>query len=129
MSEQWFKKRVRRLIRNPDELARNVRHVFTKYARFKGLYLKDMQKTLDRTIALIRGNFVADPPNFNMYFHVNDVNGVPTYITCRGTSQLENFHRIQERIFTAANTSPEVVHYTAVDFNVLWCVVSQSREA
>ena len=60
----------------------------------------------------------------------------------RGTSQLENFHRIQERILTGAiisplllvsrnaysrvllltgaNISPEVIHYTAIDFNILW---------
>lgn len=78
-------------------------------------FLRGMRKAHSRVRELIIGGRVGDPPNYDMYFYKGavvivvgcwlsavyslcldregDVNGLPTYLTCRGTSQLESYWR------------------------------------
>jgi hypothetical protein len=61
------------------------------------LFLKEMDSAHQRALRLVDAGLLSDPANFDMYFYTRTVNGCPEYITCRGTSQLENYWRIQER--------------------------------
>ena len=101
-----------------------------------------MDSAHQRALRLVDAGLLSDPANFDMYFYTRTVNGCPEYITCRGTSQLENYWRIQERqatckpslgniklsnnrsgrIFTSANCSSETIQFALMDLNVLWNV-------
>lgn len=54
-----------------------------------------------------------------MYFEAGTRDGVPHYITSRGSSQLENFWKCQEKIFTHV-ASARVVNAALTDFVLFW---------
>lgn len=77
---------------------------------------------------LLAENRLSDPDDFDMYFYVgDDKHGLPRYLTHRGTTQLENFWKIQERIFTSPNTSPQTIQAALVDFVLLWNLLKRSK--
>ena len=56
-----------------------------------------------------------------MYINVNpDAKGLPKYITVRGTSKLEAYHRHLHAVLDGANNSPEMADALVFEFNYRW---------
>ena len=137
--DKLFSKNVRRFI--PDS-AVMLDELESLFARFKHideglrdddepvLFLKNMGAVHERALKLLRNGHVSDPEKYNMYYEVpseNPTDACPHYITARGSSQLENFWRIQERIFTSASCGAEVMECVMRDFAVLWNLTKATR--
>ena len=105
-NRKLFQSRVRRFVPTQRFLRSELERVYTKFKDIDDelqrqgddrLFLKEMDSAHQRALRLVDAGLLSDPANFDMYFYTRTVNGCPEYTTCRGTSQLENYWRTQER--------------------------------
>ena len=108
---QLVKKRIKRIVPQPDVLIQNLKQWFDKYGpnTVADLYgnKENIKKSFDAVIELVKDGFVSDNPNNAMYITLKqDRDGLNIYKSFRGTSQLESFHQSIQGYFKGFNTSP-----------------------
>lgn len=96
--ERFYLRRCRRFMPGRAEMLAEVDKVFAKYGRFDGLFLEDMDTTHNTLRNLLANGRTGDPAALNMYMYTHSADGIPHYITSRGTSQLENFWKVQASV-------------------------------
>jgi hypothetical protein len=62
------------------------------------------------------GDTLGDPIDTQLYYILDDQSPTPRYLTTRGSSQLENFWKQLEIVFTGSNMSPEMVDAAVTEF-------------
>ena len=82
----------------------------------KNCFTSDTLKHVNALVAAVRDSHLGDPSNVQLYYIVNRDSATPSYYTCRGSSQLENFWKQAEQCFSGPNTSPEVADATMLQF-------------
>ena len=66
------------------------------------LFTSDTMAKFDSMKAMIDDDILGDPLGELLYYDTNPDAAEPTFITARGSSQLENFWRLLERVCTGA---------------------------
>lgn len=74
--------------------------------------------------ALIRGGYLSDPVGFSMHIDVSRKGArLPRYITKRGNSQLEGYHRHLHKVLRdISNAGPELADIKMLSFNYQCCI-------
>lgn len=112
-NQQFFRRRVRRLIPSPKVLYERVREVYERFGNQpngpdgKPLFNKNAWYKASCVLKEIRDGFVSDPPGMNFYFHKLDNRGnnavdklgLPLYTCNRGTNDVENVHKQLTTVF------------------------------
>lgn len=70
--------------------------------------------------SLIDKGLLGDPAGENMYFLTSNEGENPTFMTKRGSGQLEAFWRSLEKICTGPMCSPETIDNAILDFVIMW---------
>eukprot|EP00884_Botryococcus_braunii_P002320 jgi/Botrbrau1/12089/Bobra.0186s0013.1 len=125
-SRSWWKKRIRYSVPGPHALAERVKQVVAKFRGKRdprlpeGLNLlitPEMEDVHANQIDLMLMGYMSDPL-VEMYINVNpDAKGLPKYITVRGTSKLEAYHRHLHAVLDGANNSPVMADALVFEFN------------
>ena len=129
LPKSFFTKRnrCRRSIPPRLELAVRVQSVFEL---FDGLVdseniplITDRTRTKHRQcMEHVWAGCLSDIPGVPMYIEVGNDGGLPRYITVRGTSQLECYHRWLRACISGSRISPELFRLLLANFNFRWNV-------
>jgi hypothetical protein len=103
---------IERLIPSPTILEERLTSVVKFIANVKDhktgepLFSKESWKVYRQLMTHIRKGCVSDEKNVNYYYYTTKPNGRQVLHCCRGTSQLEGFHRHLRDILKATHSSP-----------------------
>jgi hypothetical protein len=118
MPSKWWQDKRRRYIRDPTEIIQKLNDLFFEYMS-KNIFKDEMIITHSKVISQLEAGWYHDPHNVQMHFNISKENEPPRFCTCRGTSQLEGFHRCLQDLFDNC-MSQELMHLLFVFFIYAW---------